>query len=222
MDLTRPYLVVMGDLVGSSEYDPAQRHALQLRFHDALARLKAARGDSLVAGPAINAGDEFQAVLADPALVPDLAWDLHELLDGPRLRIGVGLGAIYTAPDDDVRHMDGPAFHAARRALEAAKRNRELAPLFQGFGESRDRVLDGLGALLECHRARLTPRQHDVCRLLRLGHAQEAAARELGVSKQMVSEHAKRAGWRQYRAGEQALREALALFSHAEDGRLSA
>ena len=67
-----------------------------------------------------TAGDEMEAVLADPAALVEL---LAVVLDDRAWWIGLGLGEI-TRVGDSARASAGPAFKAARDAIDAAKRDR--------------------------------------------------------------------------------------------------
>src|SRR5690606_19480826 len=72
-----------------------------------------------VLGFARTVGDEFQGVLTDPVSVVRAILDL--MRDGG-WHIGLGIGAIETPLPDEPRQARGPAFTAARDAVEAAKR----------------------------------------------------------------------------------------------------
>ena len=66
-----------------------------------------------------TAGDEFQGVLDDPAVVIAVVLDL---VRAGGWSIGVGTGPVQTPLPGSTRAGAGPAFVAARAAVEAAKR----------------------------------------------------------------------------------------------------
>lgn len=113
-------LAVIGDLVRSRQV--AQRRSLQARLGRALERVSADhRG--LASPYTLTLGDEFQAVYrrAD-RLFPDLL-DVLAAIHPVRARFAIGVGALRTPLNpQQALGMDGPAFHRARAALEALKR----------------------------------------------------------------------------------------------------
>ncbi len=199
------YLVLAADIVSSMRLDPADRQALQVDLTDLVLRLNERYGERLGTEFVVTAGDSFQAVIDDPTVVPDVAWDAWSKLRD-RVRLGLGFGQIFTQRDPDSRLMDGPAFH---NAVKYQPRERIS---FRGFGELQDAILNGLGGLLRQAFMDFTDRQREILALLRSGHTQQDAARLLGVTSQSVSHTAAAAGWTSYRQGERALGEALRLF----------
>ena len=162
-------------------------------------------------------GDEVQAVLDDPSSVVDLA--LHLLRIGG-WSIGIGAGPVDEPLPRSTREASGPAFIAAREAVEAAKgRGRPVPLAVRGSGEvaARDAeaVLTMLGSVVvrrsaagweavDADRRARSSTSHD-------GAVQQAAAASLGISQQAVSQRLKAAMW----AEEQAVRPAVARLLSA-------
>jgi hypothetical protein len=153
------------------------------------------------------AGDSFQAVVADPTVIPEVVWDAWLALGEAGIRFGIGFGRIYTEFGNDSRLMDGPAFHNATKFS-----SKEQGVFFRGFGDAEDAVLNGLGALLRTVFQHFTGRQREALARLRTGMSQSDAADALGISKQAVSRLVKGSGWYGYKQGERAMQEALSLF----------
>jgi DNA-binding NarL/FixJ family response regulator len=113
--------------------------------------------------------------------------------------------------------MDGSAFHAARQAIELARKRRLQGGLFVGFGETDDLVLNGFARLLRHVRQELTRGQMHTLTLLRQGRTQAQIAKELRLTPQAVSKRAKGAGWEALLEGERGWAAALKPFDVAEE-----
>ncbi|MDH6281271.1 helix-turn-helix domain-containing protein [Prescottella agglutinans] len=144
-----------------------------------------------------TAGDEVQAVADDPATVVDLALDL---VRRGHWSVGVGVGAVEEPLPAQTRAGRGPAFEAARVAVERAKK----APAAVAVeADDPDAALDAdtalsLVALLV---ARRSPQGQAAADLMERGLTQAEAAAELGISKQAVSQRLSAAGWQAEVAG---------------------
>ncbi|WP_210478706.1 DNA-binding protein [Naasia sp. SYSU D00948] len=151
-------------------------------------------GEELVLPPERSAGDEFQTLTRDAhtALAVVLA-----LTRRGHWSVGLGVGPVREPLPESVREATGPAFVAARSAVEQAKK----APhRFWLVADGRG-LLDGEGvrALLElvlAVRARRSDEGWEVIDLLRDGRTQAAAAEVLGISPQAVSLRLSAAQWR--------------------------
>jgi len=115
-------IALIGDVVQSRQV--SNRRGLQARLSRALAAVS--RGNRTLASPyTLTLGDEFQAVyrrsdrmLAD---VLDLVVALHPV----QARFAFGVGGLSTPINpEQALGMDGPAFHRARAAIDALKRDR--------------------------------------------------------------------------------------------------
>ncbi len=187
------------------------------RIPAVLAEVSALLGDRLVLAPERSAGDEFQTLTRDAhtALEAVLA-----LTRSGRWSVGLGVGPVREPLPRSVREATGPAFVAARSAVESAKRapHRFWLTALEGRG-----LLDGEGvrALLElvlAIRARRSEEGWEVVELLGDGRTQAAAAEALGISPQAVSLRLAAAQWRL----EEAALPALALLLEDLDRGVSA
>ncbi len=131
-----------------------------------------------------TAGEEFQGVLADPAVVVDVV--LRLVREGG-WRIGVGAGPVQTPSSDSVRVGAGPAHLYARRAVDAAgQRSVRLAvrgavPADAGDAQA---VLSALAVVVQ----RRSAQAWEALELVGAGHTQAGAAAALGVSRQAVGQ----------------------------------
>jgi len=164
----------------------------------------------------VTAGDEFQGLLRDGRVIPDILWDLDSGINGIPVRVGLGCGTLETALKEWAVGMDGPVWHRARAAIEKAKLGRRMGGVFYGFGQRYDAVLNGLARLMRDLRSRLSSKQLQTVRALRDGDSQVALAEHLGITKQAVSKRARSAGWDAYREGEDSFRLVLSEFDFRE------
>jgi hypothetical protein len=131
-----------------------------------------------------TADDEFQGVLADPAVVVDVVLGL--VREGG-WSIGVGAGPVQTPLPDYTRAGTGPAYLCARRAVDAAgQRSVRLAvrgavPPDAGDAQA---VLSALAVVVQ----RRSVQAWEAIELVGAGRSQAAAATALGVSRQAVGQ----------------------------------
>ena len=131
-----------------------------------------------------TAGDEVQGVLDDPAAVVQVVRRLSR--DGG-WSIGVGAGPVQTPLPRSTRAGAGPAFVAARAAVDAAKRRPVRVAVRGAVAEpaaDAQAVLTALAALVE----RRSEQAWEAVELVEAGRTQAEAAAELGVSRQAVGQ----------------------------------
>ncbi|MBT1002678.1 MarR family transcriptional regulator [Paenarthrobacter sp. DKR-5] len=158
-----------------------------------------------------SVGDEVQAVFKDANAVVDAC--LRALRDR-NWYVGIGVGDVDLPLPASPREASGPAFVAARRAVERAKKSGERVPLAaEGSPAAADAeaVLGLLGALVS-HR---TPAEWRVLDRLSPGvrGRQAVVAAELGITPQAVSKAVLRSGWQE----EWAARPAAAVLLERAD-----
>ncbi len=147
-----------------------------------------------------TAGDEIQALFASPFAATQAIAGLTRL---GGWRVGLGIGAIDNPLPNSTRAARGPAYLAAREALQVARRQPTgLALRFRRsvvddrYGEDDDRVRDAETALW-LWRGLLSKRSQEGWELMDLldaGQSKSAAARSLGVSASAVSQRLAVAG----------------------------
>lgn len=157
--------------------------------------LQAEYGDRLALPVDQTAGDEVQAITADPGTALELVLALHR---AERWSIGLGIGDVREPLPDAVRKAAGPAFIAAREAVDAAKRADARFAL--RAADDRPDPLDAaqveaLVRLLLLLRDRRTPQGWEAVDLVRDGRTQKDAARLLGISDAAVSQRLRAAQW---------------------------
>lgn len=120
--MAKQYLVLIGDIVHSRSL--SNRNAVQRKFASVCARLNAEAEQLSLASPlTITLGDEFQAVFKTSAKLWECILRLEAAMAPLEIRFAVGVGGISTPlKSDTAMGMDGPAFYAARAAMEQLKK----------------------------------------------------------------------------------------------------
>lgn len=203
------YVAVIGDVVESRTLPAGIRAGLQEDLEEFLVTLNEGFSYAIQSEFVITTGDEFQGLLSDATILPDILWASDAHLERARVRYGIGYGELFTPLQPVAIGMDGPAFHHAREAITSARKQGWRGGVFAGFGEWQDQVLNGLARLLERHSERLTAKQREVAGMVRDGLEQTEIAERLGVTRQAVSDHVRAMGWEAFAEGEQALTLAL-------------
>ncbi len=169
---------------------------------DTIARSHA---DDLLLPPDQTAGDEIQLV------TPSAATALTIVLDTTRTgrwSVGLGVGDIRMPLPDATRKATGPAFIAARDAVEAAKRadgRFALRAADPGAAPLTADETEALVRLLVLLRERRSDLGWEVVDLIDAGHLQKEAAGILDVSAAAISARLKAAMWRAERDARPAL-----------------
>lgn len=119
--MARKYLVLIGDMIGSSALD--SRAKVQKRFEAACRTLNQEAAELGIVSPlTITLGDEFQAVFARPDAIWECLFRLEAALDPVQIRFSLGMGNLSTALNrNNALGMDGPAFHVARNGMTLLK-----------------------------------------------------------------------------------------------------
>ncbi|HEV8264479.1 MAG TPA: SatD family protein [Gemmatimonadales bacterium] len=203
--MSKPYVALIADAVASRRLPDAARARLQSRLRAALPGYARRWRRHLAAAFAVTLGDEVQGLLTSAEPVWDIAHRLR--LDFPEVEwvVACGRGSLTTplTPRVTAPELDGACFHAARSALEDAKRRRLLLA-FGSFGPALAPFVHYYSALYWSW----TPRQRRAATLLRLATPAEAA-NALGVDRSAVSHLARRMAWPLVAAGDEVFRAAI-------------
>jgi len=213
-DSTRPfYIAVIGDMRASKSLSMEKRREAQHRFAEFIDSLngKALFRKALSSKFVITLGDEFQGILHDAIVLPDLIWEVRQAADLPEFRLGIGYGHLDTEIPAYAINLDGPALHAARQAIDESKNKKLLGGVFSGFGKDLDPIANGIAQLLQFHIARCTAAQRTVIGFIRQGMTGIEIAERLARTPQAVSANKHAAGADAFIAGERALRDILKL-----------
>lgn len=216
--LNRPACVaVIADIVQSRRLDPSRRSVTQSILEAVLEHVNRVYRKEILAKFLVTVGDEFQGLLKDPTILPDLLWTIERALPRVELRVGVGFGPLDTELKEHALGMDGPVWHYAREAIESAKATRRAGGVFLGFGPTNETVLNGFARLHHHLRSSMSDRQMEIVDHLRRGATQVEVSRVLAISKQVVSKQVKAAGWTAHSDGEAGWRAALMPFNTSRE-----
>ncbi len=200
------YVAIIADAVGSRQLAPRRRAALQRAVRAVLGEANRRWRSALAARFAVTQGDEFQGLLAGPGPLWEVVHGLRAALAGSEWVIACGRGAVSTPLAATAPEVDGPCFHRAREALEAAKRNGSVLA-FGGF----DPMVTALGQYYSALYRGWTARQREVATQLRVERGgRRRLARRMRITPSAVSHVAGRIGWRLVEAGDAAFRARLA------------
>lgn len=146
-----------------------------------------------------TAGDEIQAVTDNARLVVTIALDL---IRRKHWSVGIGVGAVELPLPASTRAGRGPAFEAARLAVEAAKGSQVPVSVVGEPGrgaaaESAQTALTLTGLIV----SRRSAHGQAAVGLMDRGLSQQEAAELLGITKQAVSQRLANAAWQPEVAG---------------------
>ncbi len=168
-------------------------------------------GVPVVLGFERTAGDEFQGVLDRPAAVVDA---VVRLVRAGGWSVGIGAGPVQSPLPDSTRAAAGPAFVAARRAVDTAK-HRQVRLAVQGADDEAAADAQATASVLAVLLQRRSRQAWEAIDLVAAGATQAEAAARLGISRQAVGQRLAAAAWE----AEQDLHPVLArLLTRAEGG----
>src|SRR2546423_3236020 len=132
--MSTTYIALIGDAAASRALPPRHRGRLQQALRGAIPQFNRRWRTSLAARFAVTLGDEFQVLLTTARPVWEILHEVHFRFPDVAWVVACGLGAVATRlePRITAPEVDGPCFHAARAALDQAKRRRQLVA-FGGF-----------------------------------------------------------------------------------------
>jgi hypothetical protein len=166
-----------------------------------------------------TAGDEVQGLTGDPGAVVDAVLTLTRL---PDWHLGIGLGSVELPLPGSTREARGPAYLAARAAVEQARSApahlRLLGPettaagtVGAGFyGEDVVQQAESALVLLRALVSRRTPEGWEIMDVLNETGSGAAAAARLGISPSAVSQRSTRSARRESELGAELCRRLLA------------
>jgi hypothetical protein len=184
------------------------------RVGEAADRLEKALRPGLLRPPVRTAGDEMQAVVGEPAVLPKL---IELCLRWEEWWLGIGLGGIESLGETS-RDSRGPAFSAAREAIEHAKTRRKPPVAVSGDVPEIAGRLQGMCDVLAFLLARRTERQWEVIDVTRARGSGSQAASLLGISPQSANEVLRSAAFREQTAVEGEIAYLAAEAQRRSDG----
>lgn len=153
--------------------------------------LEALGGVPVVLGFERTAGDEFQGVLDDPAVVVGV---LARLVRTGGWSVGIGAGPVQTPLPESTRAAAGQAFLRARRAVDAAKQRPSRVAV---RGEDTEAAADAqaVATALAVLVQRRSQQAWEAIDRVEAGRTQAETAIELGISRQAVGQRLAAGFW---------------------------
>lgn len=153
--------------------------------------------DELTLTPERTAGDELQLLVRDADTTLNIVLELTRT---GRWSAGLGIGDIIEPIPDSIREASGPAFIAARTAVERAKKRPTRFAIEHASRTADAEEAEAFIDLLLVLRSRRTPEGWELYDIVDTGVTQAKAAHQLGISPQAVSKRALAADLRAERA----------------------
>ena len=207
--MTTHYVALVADLAASRALAVKPRAALQTALRVAVRDFNRRYRRHLAARFAITLGDELQALFTSAAPVWEVSHALRLRFPAVDWVVACGRGTISTPLHRGVTapELDGPCFHAARRALEHAKRL-GLVLAFEGF----DPALTACASYYSALYRGWTPRQRAAATAQRARHGArlDELARLLRVGPSAISHLRSRMAWPLVAAGDSVFQDLLA------------
>jgi hypothetical protein len=180
----------MGDEVFVITADQVNSRELPDAVGATIADLTSEFGDSLTLPPDRSAGDEAQLLVADASVA---VRAILLLTRAKRWSVGLGIGRVRQPLGASIRESTGPAFIAARAAVERAKNKPTRFALETESGGVDARDTEAILDLLLLLRGRRTEEGWELYDLLAQGMTQAKAATMLGITPQAASARAQAA-----------------------------
>ncbi|MFW5911486.1 MAG: SatD family protein [Halolamina sp.] len=202
------YVALIGDIRGSRGVE--NRNEVQTAFKRVVSSLNdRIPAHSIASQFTVTTGDEFQVLLTDAAAAVDAAVSASDRFQPARLRFGIGRGELETEVNpNQAIGMDGPCFHRAREAINAAETDTAWLRV-AGWANGLDRHVNAMADLVQCVREGWTDRQAQFALAVEEEGSQKRVADRYDVSKSTVSESLSAGHVQEVRAAETALAELL-------------
>lgn len=211
------FVALIGDIRGSRELE--RRSEAQEEFKQVVDSLNEHIPDGSIASPfTVTTGDEFQVLLTEVTDAVEAAVSASDRFHPARLRFGIGLGELDTQVNpDQAIGMDGPCFHRAREAIDAAEKDDAWLRV-GGWSSDLDGHINAMADLVQCVREDWTDRQAQYALALAEEGTQKRVADRYDVSKSTVSESLSAGHVQEVRKAETALGELLQATHAGDDG----
>lgn len=213
------YYALIGDIIGSKRLTPEQRAEAQAKLSAALQQVGTERSEEVAAKFIITLGDEFQGLMHGTGDPVSAALAVLHALRPYEIRIAVGCGDIVTPINREAAiGADGPAFHNARRMIEAMKPRHGARLRFALPDADTEDCVNTVSALCDRLLITCTDKQEELVYAMLTSRitgeklTQTELARAAGVGQSTVNSQLASAGFNEYCAGIMFIRRQLADY----------
>lgn len=198
------YTALIGDIIGSKKLP--NRNGVQIKLNKALETINKVYESSIESKFIITLGDEFQGLLKSNVDIMPIIKYLQFEMYPVKLRIGLGIGTIYT----EITHeyaigADGPAYYNARSAIEYLEQNENKNTTHNTFIY----MVPNEGALLNLINLSFSTFSslafewnddlYQTVKLIEKNHTQQATANQLKINQSTVKRRLEKARYYEYR-----------------------
>jgi hypothetical protein len=186
MNEKQPYIVVLGDLIGSRKVE--DRKNFEIKLKKAIATIVERYQHEWVAPLAFEKGiDEIGAVIKNRAALYNIIADVNNAIAPQQIRFVAYKGKIDLGlKERDITAMDGEAFHSAAAMMQELKASGMILkcnttdPLF-------DKALENQVNAISILKENWTERQREIFNLYKELNNQAEAAKRLQITQQAIS-----------------------------------
>ena len=218
------YYALIGDMVGSKRLSPEKRREAQEKLRLALENVNCKFAPDVAAKFIITLGDECQGLMRANGDPVSAALAVMRGLKPFEIRFSIGFGEIVTPIDPTAAiGADGPAFHLARRRVEAMKTKHGARLRFALSDPDTEETLNTVAALCDKLALDMTEKQYELVYSLlsaRISGAkltQTELASVSGVGQSTVNAQLASAGFNEYCGGVMYIRKKLAEHSASNE-----
>ena len=181
------HIVLIGDIIASKEI--TDRLNFQKKFTEVLVKPNKAYYNSMISPLTLTIGDEFQTVLWEATNLFNIINLIERDIPEISLRYGIGLGNIDTEINSQSAiGMDGPAFHFARTAVEAARKERKRFHFYCEDQLLQERINVMLG-WIDITLKKWTQQRKEIFYQYLENKTQREIAKNLGITQPAVSQN---------------------------------
>jgi hypothetical protein len=182
----QPYIVVLGDLVGSRKIEDREKFEKQVK--QVISSVVEKYEQEWVAPLAFEKGiDEIGAVIKDRTALYNIISDVNNAIAPQKIRFVAYRGNIDLGLEEkEITAMDGEAFHTAASMMQQLKTSGMLLQCNTGdplFDKALENQVNALGILKD----NWTERQREIFNLYKALNNQAEAAKRLNITQQAIS-----------------------------------
>jgi len=193
----KPYIGIVGDIVGSSSYDDDAQYKIQKKFLAIMDEINSEYENDISAVFWVTLGDEFQGLLHSGSYVVEIIEKIEREMYPVLIRFGIGVGKITTEIFREYPlKANGSAYKNARKYIEKLKliekKNKVSKSTYIAFEidnhEEISAIINAVYSLVACIKSKWTQRQREIVYTCeKNGGTQNDVAKRLGINQSNVN-----------------------------------